>query len=140
MAADMFTKGFTNLDMWRSVSWLVSVVSPEDVNKFCRSNGAPLPPPQGGVKAGKAGVWCVQPDGSGTWTRTYRGAKRFSTVYSSGPLRQECRQRLKHDAGTNELLENLQRFDTAKYVNEPLPPPVPRYPDRLSLRRVHKGA
>ena len=48
MAADIFTKGFTNPDTWAAVSRLVSVVNPEDVPEFCRTMGAPLPLPQGG--------------------------------------------------------------------------------------------
>ena len=78
------------------------------------------------MKAGKAGEWAVQEDGSGTWTRWDKGARRFSTLYSSGPARQDCHTRTTYDSNTGELLETLRKFDTAKLVNEPLPPPVPR--------------
>ena len=126
MAADIFTKGFTNPETWRSVGWLVSVIRPEEVEEFCRSNGAPLPPPQGGTKAGKAGEWTLNQDGSGEWVRWDRAASRFSTLWSTGPARQEVQERLTYDANTGELLETLKRFDVAKNLNEPLPAPVPR--------------
>ena len=126
MAADIFTKGFTNPESWKAVSWLVSVVDPDEVPRFCCTNGAPLPPPQGGAKAGKAGVWAFNPDGSGEWTRMDKGATRFSTLWSTGPARQEVYERLTYDANTGELLETMKRFDTAKLLNEELPPPVPR--------------
>ena len=126
MAADIFTKGFTNPDTWAAVSRLVSVVNPEDVPEFCRSMGAPLPLPQGGVKAGKAGEWVVNGDGSGTWTRRDRGATRFASLYSSGPARYECHTRETYDANTGDLIGTMHNFDTAKLINQELPGPVPR--------------
>ena len=48
MAADIFTKGFTNPESRRAVCRLVSVIDPGDVTEFCCTNGAPLPPPPGG--------------------------------------------------------------------------------------------
>ena len=125
MAADIFTKGFTNGDVWGAVSRLVSVLDPGDISEFVRTNGAPLPQPQGG-KAGKTGDWVINEDGSGTWTRWDKSATRYSTLYSSGPNRQECHERTTYDAKTGEKLGTLSRFDIAKSVNEPLPPPVPR--------------
>ena len=65
-------------------------------------------------------------DGSGEWTRWDRGAKRFSTLWSTGPARHECYERATFDANTGEWLGTLKRFDTAKNLNEELPPPVPR--------------
>ena len=126
MSADIFTKGFSSPDLWRAVTRLVSVVKPEDVGEFCASNGAPLPPPQGGIKAGKAGEWLVHPDGSGTWTRWDRGATRFSTLFSAGPLRQEVYERVTYDSQTGEEIGRLARFNVAKNINDELPSPRPR--------------
>ena len=126
MAADVFTKGFTNPELWKSVCWLVSVVNPEDIATFCSTVGAPLPPPQGGTKAGKAGEWRFNEDGSGTWSRWDRGATRFSTLYSSGPSRQEVHRRETFDASSGELIGVLDKFDVAKNLNDELPSPRPR--------------
>ena len=125
MAADIFTKGFTNPDGWAAVCRLVSIVNPSDIAEFVRSNGAPLPLPQGG-KPGKAGEWNLNEDGSGTWTRWDRGATRYSTLYSTGPARHECHQRVTFDAATGEQIGVLNNFDTAKEINAELPSPTPR--------------
>ena len=112
--------------MWGAVCRLVSVIRPEEVSGFIEVNGAPLPLPQGGVKAGKAGEWSVNSDGSGTWTRWDRAATRYSSLYSSGPSRQECHTRETFDTNSGEKIGTMNRFDVAKNLNEPLPPPVPR--------------
>ena len=126
MAADIFTKGFSNPEMWQCVSWLVSIVDQELVGSFCAANGAPLPPPQGGAKAGKAGTWVISPDGSGTWERVDRGATRYKTLWKTGPSRHEVHQRVTYDMCTGEVIGTLKGFDTAKDLNGELPPPVPR--------------
>ena len=81
---------------------------------------------RGGGKSGKTGEGQLNADGSGKWVRWDRGATRFSTLYSSGPARQEVYERVTFDSNTGEKLGVLPRFDTAKNLNDNLPPPVPR--------------
>ena len=88
--------------------------------------GRPSRSLRGGVKAGKAGEWAVLPNGSGTWTRRDRNASRFSTLWSSGPARQECHTRVTYDANIGEVLQTLKGFDVAKDINAKLPEPTPR--------------
>ena len=121
MAADIFTKGFTNPDAWRAVCRLVSVVSPEEVNEFCCSLGAPLPPSQGGGKSGKTGEWQLNADGSGKWVRWDRGATRFSTLYSSGPARQEVYERVTFDSNTGETFAQRSTSEQRRRASRVLP-------------------
>ena len=82
--------------------------------------------PLRGGKAGKTGEWHIKPDGSGTWTRLDRKATRFSTLWSSGPSRQECHTRVTYDSATGEVLGTLKRLESAKDINALLPEPTPR--------------
>ena len=123
MAADVFTKGFTNPEAWDSVCWLVSVVDASRAAEFCSRNGLPYPTSQGGAKAG---IWDINPDGSGTWARVDRRATRFSSLWKTGPARAECYKRVTYDLATGKVIGTLESFDTAKLLNEELPGPVPR--------------
>ena len=71
-------------------------------------------------------MWQLNGDGSGTWTRRDRGATRYSSLYSSGPARQEVHTRETYDANTGDLIGTTKNFDTAKLLNQELPDPVPR--------------
>ena len=79
--------------------------------------------PQGGRKCG---VWDIQPDGSGTWTRSDPSATRCRTLCKSGPARHEVHERVTVDAVTGQVLHTLPNFDTAKILDQELPPPCPR--------------
>ena len=78
------------------------------------------------MKAGKAGVWDIRPDGSGTWAREDKAATRFSTLWKTGPARHEVHKRVTYDLDTGQVIGTLLRFDVAKNLNDELPPPVPR--------------
>ena len=135
MAADIFTKAYTNPLAFDTVSWLVCVCDVADVDKFCARGGVPPPTPQGGAKAGE---WDVNPDGSGTWTRWDNKASRCSTLWKTGPARHEVVERVTYDAKTGEVLHTLPRFDTAKELHTELPPPTPR--DIRSVFRFRRTA
>ena len=123
MAADIFTKAFTNPEAWSSSCWLVSVCDKDDVQSFCSLGGVPPPQPQGGHKSG---VWDINLDGSGSWTRHDKAAYRCRTLFKSGPARNEVYERVTIDAKTGEVLHTLPGFDTAKVLDQELPPPCPR--------------
>ena len=123
MAADIFTKSFSNPLAFDAVCWLVFVCHAADVFRFCALGGVPLPPPQGGLKAGE---WDIKPDGSGTWTRFDRSAVRCRSLFKTGPARSEVYERVTVDANTGEVLHTLTGYQTAKVLDQELPPPVPR--------------
>ena len=72
-------------------------------------------------------MWSFDSDGSGTWTRLDPSARRFRTLWQTGPNRHEVTCRTTFDANTGDII-GAPMFDyaTAKFLNEPLPEPVPR--------------
>ena len=123
MAADIFTKPFTNPATWEAVSWLVNVCDVSQVEELVLSGNMPPPAVQGG---GKRGTWEIYPDGSGTWTRHDRAAVRCRTLYRSGPARHEVHTRHTFDSSTGEHLDTTKSFATAKIIDQELPSPRPR--------------
>ena len=123
MAADIFTKSFSNPCAWSAACWLVCVVNEGEVNQRCFLGDALPPSSQGG---GKRGEWNLSPNGSGTWTRYDRSAVRCRTLYRSGPSRHEVHTRETFDADTGELLDTTREFATAKVIDQELPSPKPR--------------
>ena len=123
MAADIFTKAFTNPEAWNAACWLVSICDSDEVHSFCLKGGIPPPQPQGGYKSG---VWDICLDGSGTWTRHDRNAYRCRTLFKTGPARHEVVKRVTVDAKTGEVLNTLPNFGEAKVLDQELPPPCPR--------------
>ena len=128
MAADIFTKSFSNPQAWDAACELVCICQPADVEALCGRAGTPPPATSGG---GKRGIWCLNPDGSGTWTRLDQSAERFRDLWLSGPQRQEVTHRETYCAKTKELLDVTRDWPYCKTRCEPLPPPSPR-----SLRTV----
>ena len=118
MAADIFTKSFSNPEAWQAVCWLVSVCHKSDIAVVCNLGDSPPPQSQGGT-ARKLGEWSLNPDGSGTWTR-YDTTDKGRTLRKGGPLRQEVHLRETFCAETGQLLESLPAFSSASRVDLPL--------------------
>ena len=78
---------------------------------------------RGGLKAGE---WDIRPDGSGTWTRFDRSAVRCRSLFKTGPARSEVYERITVDTNTGEVLHTLTGYQTAKVLDQELPPLVPR--------------
>ena len=123
MAADLFTKSFSNPDAWSAACWQVCICEDSEAADYFARGGIPPLLPQGGHKSG---VWHLNMDGSGTWTRSDSNAYRCRTLFKSGPAREEVHERVTVDAKTGEVLDTLQGFQTAKVLDKELPPPVPR--------------
>ena len=123
MAADIFTKSFSNPDLWAAACWLVNVCDAERVPELIQLGNLPPPMSQGG---GKRGTWLVRADGSGTWTRMDSKATRCRTVYRSGPAKYEVFLRETFDATSGALLESTPNFAAAKVLDALLPEPAPR--------------
>ena len=124
MRADIFTKSITNPQKWTNACNLIGLSWVDDVVDVIRRDGRPTPPPEGG---GKLGSWSFNEDGSGTWTRLDPRAFRYASLYSAGPDLHEVSIRTTYDAKTGEMIGvPLREYSTAKFRNEPLPPPVPR--------------
>ena len=68
MAADLFTKSFHEQVAWDAACWLVNICDADDIPKLCALGDKPPPQPQGG-NAQKRGIWSINSDGSGSWTR-----------------------------------------------------------------------
>ena len=79
-----------------------------------------LPSPSRG--GGKRGVWAVNPDGSGTWTRYDAAALRLQSLYMSGPKASEVTCRRTYDRDTDELIDETYRFGECRDKNAKLDP------------------
>ena len=123
MAADVFTKSFSNPLLWEAVCWLVNLCEADKISDFVKSGDAPPPTSQGG---GKRGIWVIKADGSGTWTRLDPKAVRCRTLYRSGPARHEVHLRETFDDATGRLIESTKNFATAKVIDQEIPSPRPR--------------
>ena len=128
MCADIFTKSITNAHSWTVSCELVSLSRESNVRDLIRREGRPLPEPDG---SGKRGRWVFREDGSGEWTRLDPIATKFRSLLGAGPLRSEVVCRTTYDAKSGDVLETMTDYSSAKFLNEPLPKPVPR-----SLRTV----
>ena len=123
MAADVFTKAFSNVAAWDAACSLVNICDGSEVQNLVDCAGVPPPCPQGG---GKRGLWQLNADGSGTWTRIDTAAVKFRTLYMAGPKLSEITKRETWDATTGELLDTTRNFATCKAPCEDLPEPRPR--------------
>ena len=123
MAADIFTKSFSNPCSWDAACWLVNVCEEAQIEELCALGDAPPPTSQGGVKRG---IWSVNSDGSGTWTRHDSKATRCRSLQKAGPSRHEVGLRETFDAESNELLHTLTDYANAKCLDQELPSPRPR--------------
>ena len=99
MAADIFTKPFTNQPGWDHVCSLINICDDTCINDLVSNGDRPPPYPQGGTPR-KLGVWSINPDGSGTWTRYDPKAVRYRNLWKPGPARHEVTERTTYDATT----------------------------------------
>ena len=86
----------------------------------------PIPGVAGPAHKHKRGVWNVDKNGSGTFTRHDKQQIRCRTLLLAGPSRHEVYKRCTYDTRTGDLLETLSGYDTAKILDQLLPEPVPR--------------
>ena len=123
MAADVFTKTFSNPQSWDAACSLVNICDLAGRDALCARAGAPLPSVAGG---GKRGLWHLNPDGSGTWTRIDPAAMRLCDLRLSGPARSEVTFRQTFDRETGDLLDTTLNFAACTDRCPPLVPPGPR--------------
>ena len=78
------------------------------------------------LRGGKRGLWQLNADGSGSWTRIDPAAVKFRTLYMAGPHLSEITRRETWDTTTGELIDTTRNFATCKMPCEDLPEPRPR--------------
>ena len=80
--------------------------------------------PRGG---GKSGVWQLNADGSGFWSRIDSSATRFRQLRPLGPRREEVTKRVTWDLRTGEMIGSpMYDYATSRALAEELPLPRPR--------------
>ena len=125
MAADVFTKAFSNPFAWAHALELVGLCPSADVEDMVGRGGIPPAGPAGG---GKRGEWSFNADGSGSWTRVDTSASRYRPLRPSGPKREEVICRETWDVRTGEMVgQPMLNYGTATDLSAELPPPVPRH-------------
>ena len=102
---------------------LIGVCSPNDLAQLVMLGDDP--PPQGGA-LGKRGLWSINPDGSGTWTRVDRNQHLCRELFRSGPTRAEVHTRITLDDDTGETLDVTRDYANCRKRDAPLPEPCPR--------------
>ena len=122
MAADIFTKAFANPHAWEAACSLVNICLPHAVQALADRNGIP-PAPEGG---GKLGLWHVNDDGSGTWTRHDSAQDKFRPLRPAGPADEEITCRETYDGDTGELINVTRDWANCKNKSEVLPGGHPR--------------
>ena len=82
-------------------------------------------PPRGGDKRG---IWHLESDGSGTWTRIDPSAVKFRDLWMAGPSKEEVTMRKTYDHATGELLGVTHKWlecrDKCADLPSPRPPPL----------------
>ena len=102
---------------------LIGVCSPNDLAQLVMLGDDP--PPQGGA-LGKRGLWSINPDGSGTWTRVDRNQHLCRELFRSGPTRAEVHTRITLDDDIGETLDVTRDYANCRKRDAQLPEPCPR--------------
>ena len=138
MAADIFTKSFSNPLAFDAVCWLVFVCSAADLVRFYALGGVPPPPPQGGPRLASGTsslmvpahgpVLIDQPSGAAHSSRPARPAVRYTSVSPWTPTQVKCYTRSR---GTKTPRYST-RSSRHRYPGPSSPffafaPPLPRY-------------
>ena len=96
----------------------------EDIERLCMMHD--LPPPQTQVASQqKLGVWSLNSDGSGKWSRTDY-ASRYRVPYKASPRLEEVHTRATIDLESGESLEMKRGFQTCTKRDDLIPSPRPR--------------
>ena len=124
MSADIYTKSFINGEQWDAACWLVNICREDDIETLCMMHDMPPPQTQGGSPQ-KLGVWSLNSDGAGKWSRTDY-ASRYRVPYKAGPRLEEVHTRVTTDSATGEILETKRGFQTCTKRDDLIPSPRPR--------------
>ena len=100
---------------------LVNICREVDVEQMCARAGLPPLTVPGG---GKRGIWHLNADGSGTWTRLDKSATRLKTLWASGPRASEVTMRLTYDVDTDVCIDVTYEFASLKDKNAEIDPPA----------------